>query len=478
MDYSQFDKERIISISDLIEYILRKIWIIISLAVIVALLCAGFKYVKDRAETVNDTDAISETDLMETLSDDEKQQVNNVLVLREKMQQQQEYVENSILMQIDPYNEDRIMLQFVIRDEAGRSADLLDAVKGYIENGIMADDLQGKFQDSDMRYTYELVSFESGTDLQNAQETADTFPGMDVFAVQVLHTSEESCRELADAVQDCLAGYQVRTGETLGAYQLELLDESYSKIIDSDLQSYQYGKIDSLLNIQDRVSSQTSALNEVQVQALTELLSDEEAAEDGDNPAEAETETVPVSISKQYLALGALAGAILAIILIIIWYVTRGTLNLSMEFQSAFHIPSLGQVNLYERNNILVKVWRKITNKKKQLPLEEEKQIVITNLKNYCRINQVKSILLTGSRDDLSANTWLQDVVNALRQDHITAEVLDSLMYSSETMEKISDFSDVALVETLHISRYDDVMKEIQNCIEQRIRIAGAIVLN
>ena len=49
IDYKQFEKERIVSLSDLIEEIFRKIWLIVIFAVIFALAFGGYKYRQDRA---------------------------------------------------------------------------------------------------------------------------------------------------------------------------------------------------------------------------------------------------------------------------------------------------------------------------------------------------------------------------------------------------------------------------------------------
>ena len=49
IDYKQFEKERIVSLSDLIEEIFRKIWLVVVLAVIFALAFGGYKYRQDRA---------------------------------------------------------------------------------------------------------------------------------------------------------------------------------------------------------------------------------------------------------------------------------------------------------------------------------------------------------------------------------------------------------------------------------------------
>lgn len=481
IDYEQFDKERIISISDLIEEILRKIWLIIILAVVFAVVFAGYKYSQDKSAAEVIADSVTTAELKDQLSADQMQKVNNVFALCTKLQQQQEYVENSPLMQINPYNEDRITMQFAIQTETGNSLDILNAIQSYINQKGIAEDLKKEYPDIDNNYVSELVSFECDNDaLRELPDSNYVLTQANIFSVQVLQIDETSCQKLADAVLDCLAAYQVQTNERLGSYQLELLNESYLKAVDSELQSYQYSKVDSLISMQDRVTNQMAALSDTQNQVLSGMLSNEEIIEiDSVNKESAiAQESITVSISKKYLGIGILAGIILGIILIVLRYVTRGTLNLSVEFQNMFNIRTFGQVNLLQRSNILIRMWRKITNKKNPLSLEEETQLTIANVKNYCKRNQVNRILFTGSGESLSTNAWMKDVLTALRQQQIEAEVANDLLYSSETLEIMTDYDYVVLVETLHVSRYGDVKQEIQKIMEQNVHIAGAIVLN
>lgn len=46
-EYTNLDQERIVTVSDLLKEILRRIGLVIILGIIVAALCCGYKYVKD-----------------------------------------------------------------------------------------------------------------------------------------------------------------------------------------------------------------------------------------------------------------------------------------------------------------------------------------------------------------------------------------------------------------------------------------------
>ena len=136
IDYKQFEKERIVSLSDLIEEIFRKIWLVVVLAVIFALAFGGYKYRQDRA-AVEAATAAQGNDLESSVSSEEMLQVKYVLGLQEQLSWQEEYMDNSVLMQINPYMENQVSIQFVIRTQEANVSGVMSAFDNYVTGGTV-----------------------------------------------------------------------------------------------------------------------------------------------------------------------------------------------------------------------------------------------------------------------------------------------------------------------------------------------------
>ena len=97
-EYTNLDQERIVTVSDLLKEILRRIGLVIILGIIVAALCCGYKYAKDSkaAKAANSEDTTTTI----KLTDKEQTDVNNVIAVQDNMKEQQAYLDNSVLMQI------------------------------------------------------------------------------------------------------------------------------------------------------------------------------------------------------------------------------------------------------------------------------------------------------------------------------------------------------------------------------------------
>ena len=102
-EYTNLDQERIVTVSDLLKEILRRIGLVIILGIIVAALCCGYKYAKDSkaAKAANSEDTTTTI----KLTDKEQTDVNNVIAVQDNMKEQQAYLDNSVLMQINAYDE-------------------------------------------------------------------------------------------------------------------------------------------------------------------------------------------------------------------------------------------------------------------------------------------------------------------------------------------------------------------------------------
>lgn len=473
IDYKQFERERMISFSDLIEEIFRKIWLIVIFAVIFALAFGGYKYRQDRA-AAEAASAAQGNDLEASVSSDEMLQVRYVQGLQEQLSWQEEYMDNSVLMQINPYMENCASIQFVIRTQEADVSSVMSAFDNYVTGGGLAEDLQEKYPEFGTNYLTELFSFDRDVNIINLgnAETIELAENGNVFCVNVVQTDRDSCEALASDVVTAVKDFQTASSQTLGDYNIEVLDQAFSTVVDRELQNYQTEKSNSLETLRNNLTDCKGELSEVQLQLLSQ---------DSENDMSSVSDTnvpVSVSISKKYVGVGALAGIVLAVIIIILRYIFRGTVNLGIEFQTMFNLSVFGQVNLHEKKNILVAAWRRLLNKRKNASPEEQKQLVLENILSYCRQEQLQKILFVGSGEHLQDMPWMAQLMSELKQEGIDSDCAGKFPYSPQAMAKSQEYGAVIFVETLRVSRYDDVMNGVKKCLEQNREIGGVLVLN
>ena len=486
IDYSEISQERIITIADLIKEIVRRLWLVIIAAIIFAALLGGYKYVKDSkaASVQTDTEDIT-SHIASDLNEDEQNAVNNVLLIQDNMEQQQEYAENSILMQIDPYNESTVTLQYFF--DAGQTAEansqdysnnLLNLYQSYVNNGTLISDLVAGGAALDTQYLGELISCEvqSNAAMDNAANAIVLDDQTTAFDIKVVHVDEESCRDLADRVKECMQAYQLQLNETVRPHELTLMDEAYTQVVDRDLWTYKYDRVNSIVSMQEKIETLKENFSAEQLNIVEQYTEQTLTDADEESGEMMETAEPSVSISKKYVAVGGAAGIVLACLFIIISYIMRGTINKAEDLQYLYNVRILGEVNLRRRKNVFLSLWNRIIQRdRKEMTSEEQMELLCTNLQITCEKNQIHKLLLCGAdKKDLE---YIKTKFDHLEDCNIQIEYVSDLLHSPQSLKKLSDFAEIVIVEKVRQSQYSDIVKEIEICSEQEVDILGAIVL-
>ena len=149
-----------INLVDLLQKLFGQWKPILVCAVAFAFLLGGYKYMKDRSavQTVSSSDTIEEIEL----TDLEEKNVNAAIELTEEIEGIQEYLDESILMNIDPNHKNRVILLYSIDDATKQTKQkIIESYLTYIGSGGALDaikELDSKKWDVDKGYLAELIS--------------------------------------------------------------------------------------------------------------------------------------------------------------------------------------------------------------------------------------------------------------------------------------------------------------------------------
>lgn len=490
IDYSELSQERIITIGDLVREIIRKLWLVVVAAIVFALIFGGYKYAKDSKSAASSASSDA-SDMKVELSEKEQKEVNNVLTIQDNMNQQQEYVDNSVLVQIDPFNESKVTLQYHFdtdytpsssNDPEDYSSDLLNAYMGYVNNGALSSDLVNAGEDLDVQYIGELLNCTSDTDNKNSTSDSSNSITLNAatnsFDITVIYSNEEDCRELASKIVKCVEDYQKSLNKSVGAHTLTLVDQSYARVVDKSLITYKYDRTNSIVSMRDRVKELSEKLT-AQQQSVVDKYSKEstdKAKASADDKKDTQNTTPSVSISKKYVGLGGIAGIILACLYIIIAYVSRGTINKAEDIQYLYNVRIAGTMKGKGKKKFTDKLELNPGSGAKLSP-EAEQKLLLANLKVSCEKEQIQKLMITGTAVAHLDAAEKQQLVDGLKAAGVEVYVADSLLTSAEAIEKLAEYSHVLFVEQTHTSKYQNIAAELKICMEQKINVLGVVVL-
>lgn len=467
-EYTNLDQERIVTVSDLLKEIVRRIGLVIVLGIIVAVLCCGYKYVKDSkaAKAANSEDTATTV----KLTDEEQTDVNNVISVQDNMKEQQEYLDNSVLMQINAYDESRVTLQYrIITGDKQLSKDLLSAYDNYVTNGSLAQDMINHGVDMDLQYLTELLYFEKDSDKEdNSDSTVITDTPALTFEIRVIHKNQKSCEKLAAVIPECLSDFEQTLQESTGAHELNLVDQSYAEVVDQGLWTYKIDRVNSVVSMQERVDSLKEKLSADQVALVEKNL------QKADKKDDAKKEVVKAHISKKYAVLGFGIGIILAILYIVISYIWRGTINNEKDVTYLYGVQLMGTLKGKNKKNALLRLGDKLRGKK-PVDFSVEEAIVCADVAGYCSKNQIRKLLLLSS-EEVTETAWIHTLVKKLKEAGVEAEVETDILSSAAAREKAAGYEVAVLIAQVRRSAYDTIEQELGFCELQNIQVAGAIV--
>lgn len=472
-EYTNLDQERIVTVSDLLKEILRRIGLVIILGIIVAALCCGYKYAKDSkaAKAANSEDTTTTI----KLTDKEQTDVNNVIAVQDNMKEQQAYLDNSVLMQINAYDESRVTLQYrIITGDKQLSKDLLSAYDNYVTNGSLAQDMINHGIDMDLQYLTELLYFEkdsdkdSDKDEENSDSTVITDTPALTFEIRVIHKNQKSCEELAAVIPECLSDFEQKLQESTGAHKLNLVDQSYAEVVDQGLWTYKIDRVNSVVSMKERVDSLKEKLSADQVALVEKNL------QKVDKKDVAKKEVVKAHISKKYAVLGLGIGIILAILYIVITYIWRGTINNEKDVTYLYGVQLMGTLKGKNKKSMLLRLYDNLRGKK-PVDFSVEEAIVCADVTGYCSRNQIQKLLLLSS-EEVTETAWIDTLVKKLKEAGVEATVETDILSSAAAREKAAGYEVAVLIAQVRRSAYDTLEQELGFCQLQNIQIAGAIV--
>ena len=488
MENQKMKKSEIdIEIKDLLWELVRKWRIIVVMALICAVGLAAYQYRID----MNKTDVVvvkkTQEELEKALSVQDVSEVIGAVNLLNQLGEKSAYMDASVLMQINPYEEDAVLLQYVVVVDGAVEETLAKAYHSYIEDGYLAQDLAVDIE-LEAVYVDELIDVvEDNTDMYVYSDTMDESIQMTVsnneadtcITVKVCGMDETSAAELANSVKDALAAYTATLNREIGTHQLKLIEETACVLVDNALAELQNRNATAIKTISNNIDKMKNEMTGDQITLYTYRVT-------GVTQSENNTATTPqakvVTISVKHAVIGAIVGAVLGCAIILVLYVFSAKLRNSDEIKTLYHVKVLGQVENPQKKKGIFSFIDEFIAKvqsggKKELSYEQAVQMICTNIAIDCKKKEQKKVYLAGSILEQIPEQVLEDIAKQCKEKGIQIVKGDAIAYDADALEDLELIGTVVFLEKKHASFYDEIYKEILLCRENDIHVMGIVVV-
>ena len=482
-----------IEIKDLLWEFLRRWRLIVVLALVCGIGLMAYQYRIDMNKTDVKTVKKSQEELEKAMGEQDLDEVSGAVALKNQLDQKSAYMDASILMKINPYAENVVLLQYYISaDTEILASDATDAYAAYVEDAYLAQEVQalGTYEMESV-YLTELISMAAdmgGLYINTGNASQNITLGIPEsgydhsISVKVVGRTAKEAGMLAADVKNAMLKYAQKLAGIIGTHQLQLVSESNCVIVDQTLAELQNRNALAIKTITNNLDSMKNEMTSDQISLYvyrTTVLAETETVQNNSNVTAVKT----VSISVKHGVIGAIVGIVLACALIFALYLFAPALRNSEEIKTLYNVKVLGCVDTtaFEKKKLfgfVDAIIRKMEHgNKKSLSFEQEVQMISANILLDCKKNDRKEVFLTSTVGEVLPKEVVSAVIESCSKKGIRVMEGNAIAYDAMALEELAKVGSAVFVEKRRVSLYDELYQEILLCKENEIDVIGVIVL-
>lgn len=482
--------------TDLLDLLRRlgRQWKRIAVCALVSAVLAGVgsslisKHTDEDEAAVQTEPSEEEAEPVPLTKEEQKRGVAAACQLAAETAELEEYIKNSVLMQMDPYHKNTVQLIFRIEGADGwMTQKIVEKYLDYLAGDRAAEDIcktDSRMEHLERRFLSELY--------QAAQKAGGTYTDEEGYArsgvllsVDVTGSDQQMAEALAADIRTILEAYHPAVKKECAGHTLILLGSETKERADSDLLSWQREKRTLLASDQENLKTMKEAFDDTQkaLYAAAESGSesvagqnpDTEEQEAGQNPdtdgqvSGQNPEEIRGRVSLLYVLFGFFGGIFIYGAVYTGWYLLCDTVKSAGEFRLNYTFPFYGTVcppGSRKKDSTGEDVY------------ERQKEQLLYRIRFSCsRQNIARLCLAADFLPDTEEKACMDSMVSQLRQWGIDAVFAENTGQDASAWDILADVGTVMMVcrigRTTH-RMVDDAMGFYQ---ENGIAVLGAAAL-
>ena len=425
-----------VKISKLIKYIIKKSINILIIAIIFACLFPVTKYyLESRSGTnVNENDDENKYELMKL--DVYQEQLEEYY---KEYQSMLNYMETSIVMQLDYDNVYMLTMQFVVNASDEEIMDITTAYYNYYQNGDLAYDISVLDGMIDQKNISELIKVDCSSYAN--YETSS------IINVKLYATNEEVCKKYVEIIKEAMQKFSKKLDENGKENEISVLSEAIDKRKATEVKTIQDSKNSYITNLDTNITNLKMKIEQCAV--ATSSASQE------------------VGIETKFIVLGFIVGAFFAIIILSVIYIFSNKVKYAEEVAEYSDLTYLGSYRA-SKKTIIEKIFRSNCSNVLQ------KEIINNKIKMLYEIENEDIGAISVCRDKNAG--YVEEMFAFDKQNAVRVRVIGDVIKDVEAMKLFSgSFKRVVVVISGEYAKYGQINDIIEICNIKNTDIIGYI---
>ena len=492
------EEEVQIDLMTLLHYILRK-WrsiIVVMLIVAVAANLYSVKKSMSEAAAVSTTEEVDIEKQIENakgeLTADELEQVERVFSMYEYnsqlYQENEEYLEKSMLMQLNPNEIPTVMLNYQFKKD--QADEELSNIFTMYENALLDEDtctaivqvFGEEYANTSVRELISVTDTENGQNSDIIKLQKDKNSG--ILSIQIYAGSEEQCEQVVEIVKKRVLEYTEQLQQIFGNYTVNAISELYYISSDSDLNMQKSDVVNVVNEVCTAIKNITSGLSEKQIGYFNLLTKD---CEDQTLVKEDTQETANMTanvqyISMKYILIGLLAGMFLAVCWYAVIYIMTQTVKDVDEVKILTNLPVFGTVLRSNDNGKRNMIDRWIDSWFAHDKKSENNELLLTRISHEVAMlagqKDKRNLLVACSESDQNLKKQADSLVEKLRELGMNVTSTDSLVSdNTEVLKQLESADSAVFVEQLMKSERNQIREAVELCRRCQVEVLGSVIV-
>lgn len=492
------EEEVQIDLMTLLHYILRK-WRSIIVVMLIVAVAANLYSVKKSMSEAAAVSTTEEVDIekqienaKEELTADELEQVEHVYSMYEYnsqlYQESKEYLEKSVLMQLNPNEIPTVMLNYQFKKD--QADEELSNIFTMYENALLDEDtctaiiqvFGEEYANTSVRELISVTDTENGQNSDTIKFQKDKNSG--ILSIQIYAGSEEQCEQVAEIVKKRVLEYTEQLQQIFGNYTVNAISEQYYISSESNLNMQKSDAVNAVNDVYTALKNISSGLSEKQMTYYNLLVnesSDQTLVKEDIEETENMTANVQY-ISMKYILIGLLAGMFLAVCWYAVVYIMTQTVKDVDEVKIITNLPVFGTVlgsNENGKRNIIdrwIDSW--FAHDKKS----ENNELLLTRISHEVAMlagqKDKRNLLVACSESDQNLKKQADSLVEKLRELGMNVTSTDSLVSdNTEVLKQLESADSAVFVEQLMKSERNQIREAVELCRRCQVEVLGSVIV-
>ena len=346
----------------------------------------------------------------------------------------QEYIDNSIYMQIDPNNIQTVSVQYGLKT-SNNVGNILNSFITYINDGGLKEELSDTDEDLKVKYWRDIVScYQSSNNL----------------IVTVVHSDMDQAKRIMSIIKERVMNYVPKVKNLQGDFSLEELKISEYVKTDTGVVNNQNNNRNNLKNYTTNRADLNNKLIGFQNSKKTYIEKNEP-----DNLKAADTNTKVLMVA--YILLGILFGAVIAFVIVALKYILGDTLRTANDIKES----DLSLLGTYSAPN----------QYKPDLERSKMDVEVLAKAKNADKV-----FFYVMSDDEISKKV-AKDYEESLKASGIAVETGSNISESAEELKKMIACGNCVFIAEVGKTTYRQLELQTRLCDRFKTAVLGCVVV-